>query len=251
VADDDVTDLTDDGAGAPPASKSTPKKAPAPKAPKAPSGKSEKASKEKDDKKSGTGGIILIMILILILLIGGFAATLFLDLFNSRQIVGNVVNDPLIGVIVWLDPKFSTIEEQLEADNEAQETLHAQRSADLDAREENIELIESELQMREQLLDRRAMELDGREIQIIAMYERTIPLHRREMTEEEHGDMLALSRTYSQMSPADAARILVQLYDPRDVAAILYYMNERNAGSILTEMDARYAAEITEILLYS
>jgi len=96
------------------------------------------------------------------------------------------------------------------------------------------------------------LELDSREAQIIAMYERTVPLHRREpMTEEEIDDMVSLSRTFTQMSPEDAAAILVQLYDPRDVAAILYFMSERNAGAILATMSERYAAEITEILLYS
>ena len=251
MAADDVTDLTENAAEASPANKSKPKREKAPAVPKAPGVTKDKASKDKGDKKSGTGGTILIMILILVLLIGGFAAVLFLDLFNSRQIVGSIVNEPLIGVVVWLNPKFSTVEQQLVAENEAQEKHHAARTADLNAREEDIELLESELLIREQLLERRALELDNREVQIIAMYERTVPLHRREMTDEERDDMVSLSRTYSQMSPENASRILVHLYDPRDVAGILYYMGERNAGSILAAMDARYAAEITEILLYS
>jgi len=84
------------------------------------------------------------------------------------------------------------------------------------------------------------------------MYERTVPLYRRpDITDQELEDMISLSRTFTQMSPETAAVILVQLYDPRDVASLLYYMGERNAAAILAVMDISYAAEITEILLYS
>ena len=71
------------------------------------------------------------------------------------------------------------------------------------------------------------------------------------MTEQEMEDMLSLSTTFTNMSPDTAATILVHLYDPRDVASILYFMRERNSAAILAEMDVRYAANITEIWLYS
>ena len=83
------------------------------------------------------------------------------------------------------------------------------------------------------------------------MYERTVPLYRREMTEEELEDMMSISTLYTQMAPEAAAARLVRLYDPRDVAAILYFMGERNAAAIMSVMTVEYAAEITEILLYS
>jgi flagellar motility protein MotE (MotC chaperone) len=53
------------------------------------------------------------------------------------------------------------------------------------------------------------------------------------------------------MSPDAAAERLVRLYDPRDVAAILYFMAERSAASILAAMEPGYAANITEIMLYN
>jgi len=250
--DDDVTDLTEDEEEPTPASNGKTKKEKAPKPEKPPKAKKEpKAPKEKDESKSGAAGIVLIMILIVILLIGGFGAVLFFDLFSSRQIVGDVVNDPLIRVVTWLDPRFNTIEQQLVTDAETQAKRHAERTEELDLREDNIEILENDIATREQLLERRALELDNREAQIIAMYERTVPIHRREMTDEELEDMISLSRTFSRMAPEDAARILRQLYDPRDVAALLYYMSERNSAAILSTMDERYAAELTEILLYS
>ncbi|MCL2821106.1 MAG: hypothetical protein FWD38_09850 [Oscillospiraceae bacterium] len=252
MADEEVTDLTE---GEEAGSTDTGKKkgAKAPKEPKAPKEKKDpKDKKQKGSKeKGGAGGIIIIMILVLLILIGGFAAALYFDIFDSRVIIADIVTDPLLDIIIWLDPGYSSINQRLASERELQERQFEERKADLDTREEDVLLREEILNSREQFLDRKAFDLDRREEQIIAMYERTIPLHRRDMSDEELADMISLSRTYTQMSPDSAAEILVELYDPRDVAAILYYMGERNAASILAVMNVSYAAEITEILLYS
>jgi len=258
MADDDVTDLTEEeGSAAPAKGKKAPK---APKAPKEPKeeqepkdkkGKKEKKSKEKGEKSSAVG-VIIIMILVLLILIGGFGSALYFDVFDSRTIISEVVTDPLLDVIIWLDPAYFTISQRLRAEEEAQQQRFAERTEALDRREADLEIQEGMVASREQAVERRTHDLDRREEQIVIMYERTIPLFRRpDRTDEEMEDMLSLSRTFTQMSPDTAATILVQLYDPRDVAGILYYMGERNAASILSEMDVRYAANITEILLYS
>jgi flagellar motility protein MotE (MotC chaperone) len=258
VADEDVTDLTDDDeSGAEPKGKQ--KKVKAPKPPKAPKKEKEpkekkvkeKKVKEKKESSGGSGGLIVIMSLVLILLIGGFTVALVFDVFSARVITADVITEPLIDVIIWLNPSYSSISNRLEAERVAQEIEFEERTDDLDEREAQIELLENVLITQEQLLDRRALELDRREEQIIAMYERTIPIYRREMTEQELADMNSLSRTYTQMAPEAAADIIVELYDPRDVAAIIYFMGERNAAAILAVMEPDYAANITEILLYS
>jgi len=270
VADEEITDLTEDAqatdAAAGKAKKKAPKAAKAPKEeqdtadaedPKGKKGKKEKKAKpDKKDKvkgeKGGAGGVIIIMILVLVILIGGFAAALYFDVFDARIIVADVITDPILEVLIWLDPAYSSINQRLRSEAATQERRFEERSAQFEEREEDIALRETVLDTREQQLDRRALELDRREDQITAMYERTVPIHRRDdITEEELEDMISLSRTYTQMSPDDAANILVRLYDPRDVAAILYHMTERNAGSILAVMDPAYAANITEILLYN
>ena len=250
MADEEVTDLTEGEEDSDAKAKGKQKTE---KAPKAAKEKKEKGSKDKKEKgeKGGSGVIILLMILVLVVLIGGFGAAVYFDILGAREIVADAITEPLLNLIVWLDPQFSTVDQQLRDERAAQERRFAEREADFEDREEEIILQEDILIMREQALDRREMELNNREDQIIAMYERTIPIHRREMTEQELEDMLSLSTTYTQMSPESAAAILVELYDPRDVAAILYYMGERNAGSILAVMRPNYAAEITEILLYS
>jgi len=259
VADDEVTDLTeggDSGAGA------KGKKAKPPKAPKEPKDtegpalakadkKGKKDKKNNADKGSSTAGVIIIMILVLLILLGGFGAALYFDMFDARIIVADVITEPMLDIIIWLDPAYNSISQRLRIEAEMQERRFAERTADLDEREASIVFHEEIITTRESQLDRRALDLDRREEQILAMYERTIPLFRRDMTDQEREDMISLAQTYSQMSPESASIILARLYDPRDAAAILYYMTERNAASILSEMEPSLAAELTEILLYS
>ena len=61
--------------------------------------------------------------------------------------------------------------------------------------------------------------------------------------------MQSLSRSYAQIAPAAAADILIKLKDEQHVAAILYFMSERNAAAILSAMESEFAARITDILL--
>ena len=251
MADDDVTDLTEEGGESEAAGKGKKKKEKTPKLPKA--GKEPKEKKEKAPKEKGgsAGGIILIMIIVLIILIGGFGAALYFDVFDAREITAEIVTQPLLDIIIWLDPGYSTINQRLIEEQAEQEQWFREQSGKMDEREEFIILQEDALTAREQQVERRANELNRREEQILAMYERTVPLYRRDdRTEQEMEDMLSLSRLYTNMSPEAAAERLVALHDPRDVAAILYYMGERNAASILAAFDVRFAAEITEILLY-
>ena len=251
MADEETTDLTEsDEPSAPAKGKKAPKE---PKEPKAPKEKKEKKKKEKSDSgdKGGAGGIIIIMLLVLAILIGGFTAALVFDVFSAREIIADVITEPLLDVIIWLDPGFSSIRQRLDVEEEALIKRMDEYKIEMEGLEDDLQLREAAILSREQALERRGFDLDRREEQIIAMYERTIPLYRREMTEEEMDDMLQISRIYTQMSPDDAAERLVRLYDPRDVAAILYFMGERNSASILAVMEVGYAAEITEILLYS
>ena len=251
MADEETTDLTEsEEPSAPAKGKKAPKE---PKEPKAPKEKKEKKKKEKSDSgdKGGAGGIIIIMLLVLAILIGGFTAALVFDVFSAREIIADVITEPLLDVIIWLDPGFSSIRQRLDVEEEALIKRMDEYKIEMEGLEDDLQLREAAILSREQALERRGFDLDRREEQIIAMYERTIPLYRREMTEEEMDDMLQISRIYTQMSPDDAAERLVRLYDPRDVAAILYFMGERNSASILAVMEVGYAAEITEILLYS
>jgi len=212
-------------------------------------GKKGKEPKVKAEKRSGAGGIILLMALVLFILLGGFGAALYFDALGARIVVGNAINDPLLDLVAWLDPNYNTIEMRQQAEAQAQEIRFRERIDELNAREVEIEYEESLLLTIEEQLDRRALELDNREAQIELMLDRTIPLHRRDLTEDEIADIVSLSNSYTQMAPEIAANIMVQIHDPRDAASILYFMPERNRGAIMAAMDVRFAAHITEILL--
>jgi len=250
---DEVTDLTDeakeaaDGKG----KKGKRKDKKKGKEPKDTVDSGDKDSKVKSDKKGGAGGVILLMSLVLLLLIGGFGTALFFDALGTRIVVGDAVNEHLQDIIIWLNPGYQSIAQRQRAEAAAQEGRFAERNAEIDAREAAILEREYMLDTFEAQTIRRENELLHREAQLEAMLDRTVPLHRREnMTEQEFNDMISLSITYAQMAPEEAANIMVEIHDPRDVAGLLYHMSERERAAIMTAMEARFAAHITEILLY-
>lgn len=269
MADERVTDLTEEGSESDGEASNTgnakkqkkPKPAKPSKAPKTPKEKNVKSPKEKKVKgskapkekgeRSGGTGVIIIMILILAILITGFVLAMNLEILGAREVIYDIVGEPIMNFLIFLDPRMTTIHDQLQLRADEEHRRLDLRESVIAGWEHELENRERAIESRESLLDRREVELDSREAQIRAFYERTIPLHRRVMTEQEIEDMNALSRTFQNMSPSDAATILIELYDPRDIAAILYFMAERNAAAILAEMRPAQAAEITEILLYS
>jgi len=220
------------------------------KAPKEKKLKGTKPPKVEGEKSGGIAGIIIIMVLVAIILIGGFVTSMYFGILGTREVVGDLVRQPMLDFLIWLDPRLDAIDQRLTDDAEAFDEHVAEKTAELDEREYYILQQEEDLEARLMQVERQAVELDSREAQIIAMYERTMPLHRRIESDEDLEEMLSISEIYSQMSPNIAATILINIYDPRDVAAILFFMNESNAASILTEMEPHMAAEITEILLY-
>jgi flagellar motility protein MotE (MotC chaperone) len=251
MADEEVTDLTEGEADA------GQKKGKAPKAPKVTTPQGEvpekgKGAKGKGKGKKGGGGgsLVIIMIVILLLTVGSFGFAVYTDFMNARAFLADVFSEPLIDAIIWLDPRFSTVNDQMQSDADAREEKLDEREAAIDEREAAVELRESVVTTREQQNERRTQELNTREDEITAMYERTIPLYRREMSQAETDEMLSIARTFTQMSPDEAAAIMVEIYDERDVAAILFFMAERNRGAILAAFEPAYAAHITEILLY-
>ena len=252
MAEEEVTDLTDgedsgDGKG----KDKGKKKEKAPKEPKKGKEDGEKEPKVRGERKGGSLGVIVLMLLVLFLLVGGFGAALYFDALGARTVVGEAINDPLLDLVIWLDPWFHSVDTRLRAEA-------AMREERVRAMEDEMEGRVLEVADREALLDaveaqisRRENELEHREAQLQAMLERAVPLHRRaDLTEQEIEEMLSLSETYAQMAPEIAANIMKAMHDPRDVAGLLFHMSERNRAAIMSVMDERYAAHITEILLY-
>ena len=230
---DDIIDLTDDassgGAGE---EQDKPAGAPRPPRPQRPPPAARAESKPASGKKKG--GILKIILLIVVaLLVAGFVfEEIYFNFLGTR--------DVFIDLVMGLDPEYVARVDNLDS-----------REAELDRMQSDIEARERMAETREAQLLRRSSELDIREEVVFDWEQWAMPLYRRQMTEQELLDMQSLSISYSRMSPEAAAEILVELEEPGDVAAILYFMSERNAAAILAVMDPVFAAMITEILLYN
>jgi len=209
------------------------KKVKAPKPPKPPKNDEPKPEKKAKGKKKKGGKLKLILIIVLVVLIAGFIfEELYFNYLGTRDI--------FIDAIVKLDPDYRTREANLDI----KETDLNKFQAELDTRERTITSRESQY-------ERRNADLNSREETIREQEQQSAPLYKRQLTEQELEDMQSLSRSYSLMAPEVAATILGELGNSNDVATILYYMTERNAAAILAVMNPDFAAELTNILLYS
>jgi len=206
-------------------------------------------------RRSKTEGIKLQLILIIVfaILIAGFV---FEELTFNFLGTRDITRDLFIKGAIWIDPELSTMQEVLQEQSDERQAALDEREKEIEEREAEVEeqttildAREAALDTRTAQLDRRAAEQDKRQEELDLKEDWLTPLYRRDMTEQELADMISLSRTYSQMAPESASAILVELFDPHDVAAILYFMTERNAAPILAAMTTDYAARITEILL--
>jgi len=214
-----------------------------------------KKGKPKVVKKRG-GKLKLILIIVPVVLVAGFVTALALNLFEVRSMVGTLVKEPILRAVVWFDPEFSSVDEELRFKSSEREAELDLRGTQLDRREEGIaeretelEFLEESLDKRELQLERRSASLDSREEQIKQTNNAAVPVYRNILSEQELADMQSLSRSYAQMAPETAAEILAELKDEKDVATILYYMGERNAAAILAVMETEFAARVTKILM--
>ena len=227
----------------------------APKQPKSGKEKKEKEPKapKGERKKLGKLKLILIIVLAVLIIAAACGAVIYLNLFGVGDIVFGTISDWLLSLIVWVDPNFSSVDEELRSISDAREEDLNAREEGLNKRqndfEEELTKREEDANNREKQLDRREAAVEKRAQEVEKTWDMTTPLFRRVLTDEELSDLNSLSRSYSQMAPETAAEILVELYDPMDAATILYYMTERNAAAILSEMEVENAVVVTEILL--
>ncbi|MDR0489882.1 MAG: hypothetical protein LBH28_01360 [Oscillospiraceae bacterium] len=235
-------------------------KKPRPQQPKTPpvpvqapmaNGAGENMKKEK--KKMHILLKILFFVVIPVILVGGFV---FEEVYFNKLGIRDNTRDFFISAAIWLDPDTASVKatqdrrtreinrRAVELDNKARE---------LDARKTELSEREKEIASSEKASDERAAGLDMREKELAKapeVPEELVPIYRRMLTDQEKKDMESLSRTFSRMTPETAVSILTRLYDPNDVAAILYYMSERDAAAVMSVMAADYAAKLTEIFLY-
>ena len=221
----------------------------------------KKAMKKAGGKEESHLVRTILIIAIPIVLIGGFV---FEEIYFNKLGVRDWTRDAFINASIWLDPDTATVQRTLrkrseeldmrEADLEARDERRRaeleDRRAELNARKAELDEREDSLTSSEKMLEQRSTSLDKREQDIAEIEISKIPLYRRDLSEQELADIEALSGTFAAMSPDSAADVLVRMYDPGNVAVIIYYMSSKNAAAILSAMDPAYAANLTQLLLY-
>jgi len=201
--------------------------------------------------------LTVLLIVIPTLLVGGF---IFEEIYYNFLGTRDWMRDALVDAAIWIDPETASVKNRLderggeldkrEAAIETREAQQDDRKSQLDARKAQLDERESGLSERERQLATRSTDLDRRERELDEDQYLKTPIYKRAMTAQEIEDMESLARTFTNMTPETASDILVRLYDPHDVAAILYFMSEKSAAAIMSVFDPVYAANITEIFLY-
>ncbi len=72
---------------------------------------------------------------------------------------------------------------------------------------------------------------------------------RAALSEDKLTELKKVGIIYSKMDPAAAADIMLEIYQPMELATIIYYMQPAAAASLLAEMDSAQAARVTQILM--
>ena len=188
--------------------------------------KKEKKPKSAKKKRFGTGLIIMLSVLVFALLVTAVYVIIHFNIDGWR--------DKLIDTVNSLDPIY--VENKIRINN-------------LDERNREATLLEKQLQAAESDLQTRIEAVEQREAEAQTGVVTRTPIYRPPISDELLTDLQNLAKTYAAMEPATAAVILATLYDLEDMAAIIYYMRPAAAAEILTEMDVRLAAQITEELL--
>ncbi|NLA87653.1 MAG: hypothetical protein GX847_10335 [Clostridiales bacterium] len=176
-------------------------------------------------KKSGFRRLIII-VLILIILISGAGAALH---FSGNL---NVVFE---AVGLKKPAAMLTVEE---------------RQASLDRREAALDEREQELNERQKTLEvqQTALEDALRAADAAAAENRTFEEIRSGFSEEKLAELKQVGIIYSKMDAAAAASIIANIYEEQQIAVIIYHMQPAAAALVMANMDARLAADVTEIL---
>lgn len=217
------------------------------------------AVKSNDSQKKGVLFKTLVIV-IPVLLVGAFV---FEEISYNKLGVRDKAGDLLTNAVIWLDPQHDSArrtlrvrsdeldkrEAELNARDANQNSEFETRMTALNERKAGLDVREDEIIDREIKVDERSASLDKREQDMNNIELDRTPIYRRSLSEQEIADMEALSGTFAAMAPASAADILMRMYDPADVATIIYYMSQKNAAAVMAALDPAYAANLTQLLM--
>ena len=206
---------------------------------------------------------ILFKILIIVIPVLLVAAFVFEEVSYDKLGLREKTGDLLTNAVIWLDPQHDSArrtlrlrkeeldrreadlaarEERQLADYDARLSALSERKSALDEREDGLDAAEAKIEQRNASLDKREQDLNDMTLD-------KTPIYKRNLSEQEITDLKNLSGTFAAMAPDSAAEILVRMYDPGDVAAIIYYMSSKNAAAVMSAMDPAYAANLTQLLI--
>ncbi len=188
-------------------------------------------------KKAGGGFIVLAVIVILI---GAFVAILY---YSGKL-------TPLLEAAGLIKP--AEAEAQMSAEElSAWEAELSERETKVGLKEEELKIKETELSEKEKelIVKENNLKIFGQSEQAEREYDQTFQEMIAGLTDEEIAYFKRMSSVYSKMEPAEAASVLVKLYDIQKIAAIIYYMQPSASAPILELMDEETAADITEMIL--
>ena len=188
----------------------------------------KKAKKKKRKRRI----LIIVLVAVLIILVAGFV-------FEEMYFNYLGIRDKFIDAVVQLDPAYGARQKNLDS-----------REAELNKRQAELDTREADITKRETENDKRTVDLDNREKTLKELEALPTATYRPKLTDQEIAKMKSLSLVFAKMDPTSAAAILVSLVQPDDCAEIIYYMSERSAAPILAAMDPKFAATVTELLLY-
>lgn len=186
-----------------------------------------KKKKKNKDKKERRGGTWILVLLVLILLIAAAVfAIFFFNLFKIPRMFYDFAHN--------LDPVYSGISDK--------EIALAAKESELKQLEEALDAFKLQLETTERTLKERENDIGSAEVQ-------TNPIYWPPVNEDDVAFMKNIGKIYAAMEPEIAADIMTRLYEVEDMAAIIYYMKQDSAASILENMNAVTAAQITNVLL--
>lgn len=183
--------------------------------------------KDKKKRKNSKLKIFLVLLILFLALASAVFIIMKFDFFGARAAFFQFVHN--------LDPEYQALSDMRQS---------------LEEWEGNLTQIQEDLYARDQALDDMETGLLAREKELAEQEAGSNPVYRPPVNDEDVAYMKNIGKIYAEMEPKNAADIMAKLYSVEDMAAIIYYMPQTGAASILELMDAKVAAQITDKLLH-
>ncbi|SHH83750.1 hypothetical protein SAMN02745823_01119 [Sporobacter termitidis DSM 10068] len=202
----------------------------------------DKKGKDGKDGKDGKKGKkkkpkflrILIIVMIILVLLGGAGAALYLS-GNLNNIINNTLN--AIG-LQMIAPGTAAPSDTAGTSGAPDIEASASPEASITPEEPNVSDSPEESPTPEA-----SPSPDGFDTE-----ERTFEKILADFSEEKLTELKRVGLIYSKMDPAAAGAIMTNIYDPEQIAIIVYNMPPAASALLLAQLDAGLAAQVTKLM---